>query len=153
QSLKFRTDVAMMGKMGYDIRVSELSGNELKFSQEAIANYNRLKDVIWRGDLYRLISPYEENRAVLMYVNDSKDRAVLFAYTTNARTGETFNRVRLQGLDPAKTYKVQEINIMPGARRFSAESGRSYTGEYLMTIGLSAGSANPLTSAVYEISE
>ncbi|MBW6502037.1 MAG: alpha-galactosidase, partial [Bacteroidales bacterium] len=80
QSLKFRTDVAMMGKMGYDIRVSEFSGNELKFSQEAIAYYNRLKNVIWRGDLYRLVSPYEENRAVLMYVNDSKDRAVLFAY-------------------------------------------------------------------------
>ncbi len=33
QSLKFRTDVAMMGKMGYDIPVKELTENELKFSQ------------------------------------------------------------------------------------------------------------------------
>lgn len=33
ESLKFRTDVAMMGKVGYDIRVDELSVDELKFSQ------------------------------------------------------------------------------------------------------------------------
>ncbi len=88
-----------------------------------------------------------------MYVNDNKDKAVLFAYTLNAGRGETFNRVRLQGPDPVKTYKTQEINVMPGSRRFGSESGRSYTGEFLMTIGLSIGSASPLTSTVYEISE
>jgi alpha-galactosidase len=154
QSLKFRTDVAMMGKMGYDIQVNELSESELKFSQDAIANYRRLSDLIWHGDLYRLVSPYEGNRAVLMYVNTAKDKAVLFAYTLNSRTGESFNRVRLQGLDPAKTYKIREINVSNEGRRFGpSESGRSYTGEYLMKIGLNAGSASPLTSSVYEITE
>ena len=151
QSLKFRTDVAMMGKLGYDIRVNEMTPEELKFSQEAVANYNRLKDIIWHGDIYRLVSPYDENRAVLMYVNEKKDKAVLFAYTLNARKGETFNRVRLQGLDPAKAYRIQEINIMPGVRRTGTESGRSYSGEYLMNIGLNIGSTAPLTSQVYEI--
>jgi alpha-galactosidase len=155
QSLKFKTDVAMMGKMGYDIRVDELTENELKFSQNAILNYKRLSDIIWHGDLYRLISPYEENRAVLMYVNNAKDKAVLFGYVLNARYGETFNRVKLQGLDPAKTYNIKEIN-MSGEIRWGmgmSESGRSYTGDYLMKIGLSIGSATPLTSTVYEISE
>ena len=70
QSLKFKTDVAMMGKMGYDIQINELTEKELKFSQNAISEYKRLSDVIWHGDLYRLISPYDENRAVLMYVNN-----------------------------------------------------------------------------------
>ena len=154
QSLKFKTDVAMMGKMGYDIPVNELTEKELKFSQDAIVNYKRLSDVIWHGDLYRLISPYEENRAVLMYVNSAKNKAVLFAYTLNSRFGETFNRVRLQGLDPAKTYKIQEINVSTEGRRFGpSESGKSYTGDYLMKIGLNAGSATPLTSAVFEITE
>ena len=154
QSLKFKTDVAMMGKMGYDIPVNELTEKELKFSQDAIVNYKRLSDVIWHGDLYRLASPYEENRAVLMYVNSTKNKAVLFAYTLNARYGELFNRVRLQGLDPDKTYKIQEINLSTEGRRpGGSESGRSYTGDYLMKIGLNAGSAAPLTSAVYEITE
>jgi alpha-galactosidase len=157
QSLKFRTDVAMMGKMGYDIKVNEMTENELKFSQNAITSYNRIKDVIYSGDLYRLVSPYEENRAVLMYVNSSKNKAVLFGYTLNARYGEEFNRVRLQGLDPGKTYKIQEINVSNEGRRGMgfgmSESGRSYTGDYLMNIGLNVGSNTPVSSVVFEISE
>jgi alpha-galactosidase len=154
QSLKFRTDVAMMGKMGYDIQVNEFTEKELKFSQDAIITYKKISDIIWHGDLYRLISPYEENRAVLMYVNDTKSKAVLFSYTLNARFGENFNRVRLQGLDPLKTYKIQEINVSPEGRRFgTSESGKSYTGDYLMKIGLNTGSDSPLTSSVFEITE
>ena len=137
-----------------------MTENELKFSQNAIANYNRIKDMIYTGDLYRLISPYEENRAVLMYVNDAKNRAVLFGYTLNSRYGETLNRVRLQGLDPAKTYKIQEINVSNEGRRGPGmggpgmpQSGRSYTGDYLMKVGINVGSNTPLTSVVYEITE
>ena len=131
-----------------------MTENELKFSQNAVANYKRLSDVIWHGDLYRLVSPYDENRAVLMYVNNSKSKAVLFGYTLNSGYGESFNRVRLQGLDPAKTYKVQEINVSnEGRRPMMSESGRTYTGDYLMKAGLNVGSAQPLTSVVYEISE
>ena len=154
QSLKFRTDVAMMGKMGYDIQINELTEKELKFSQEAIANYKRLSDVIWHGDLYRLISPYEETRAVLMYVNSEKNKAVMFSYTLNSRFGETFNRVKLQGLDPAKIYKIQEINALAEGRRFGpSESGKSYSGDYLMNIGLNIGTGTPLTSTIFEITE
>jgi len=154
QTLKFKTDVAMMGKMGYDIPVNELTEKELKFSQDVIANYKRLSDVIWHGDLYRIASPYEGNRAVLMYVNSAKNKAVLFAYTLNSRYGEAFNRVRLQGLDPVKTYKVQEINQSNEGRAPGGTANpRSYTGDYLMKIGIAVGSASPLTSAVYEITE
>jgi alpha-galactosidase len=89
-----------------------------------------------------------------MYVNNTKNSAVLFAYTLNSRYGETFNKVRLQGLDPSKTYKIQEINVSNEGRRFgTSESGKSYTGDYLMKIGLNVGSAMPLTSAVFEITE
>jgi alpha-galactosidase len=160
QSLKFRTDVAMMGKMGYDIEVDKMTENELKFSQNAVVTYNSIKDIIYTGDLYRLISPYDENRAVLMYVNDSKSKSILFGYNLNVRFGETLNRVKLQGLDPGKTYKIQEINVSNERRSPGmgmgpgmSESGRSYTGDYLMNIGLNIGSANPLTSVVYEITE
>lgn len=154
QSLKFKTDVAMMGKMGYDIPVNELNEKELKFSQDAIVNYKRLSDVIWHGDLFRLISPYEENRAVLMYVTGEKNKAVLFAYTLNSRFGETFNRVRLQGLDPAKTYTLKEINVPYEGRRFGpSENGKSYTGDYLMKIGLNLNTGSALSSIVYEITE
>jgi alpha-galactosidase len=154
QSLKFKTDVAMMGKMGYDIPVNELSEKELKFSQEAIANYKRLSDVIWHGDLFRLISPYDENRAVLMYVSSSRNKAVLFSYTLNSRYNQTFNPVKMQGLDPSKTYKVQEINIAPDSHRIaSSQKVMSYSGDYLMKVGLNIGNGAALTSNVFEITE
>jgi alpha-galactosidase len=153
QSLKFKTDVAMMGKLGYDIQVNEMNEKELTFSQEAIKNYKRLGEVIWRGDQYRLISPYDENRAVVMYVNSSKDKAVLFSYTLNSWFGESFNTVQLQGLDPVKNYEVKEINQFPGIRSLFPVPVKNYTGDYLMKIGLNTTTGQPLTSTVLEISE
>jgi alpha-galactosidase len=151
QSLKFRTDVAMMGKMGYDIPVHELSDKELAFSQEAVKNYGRLEDVIWRGDLYRLVSPWESNRAVLMSVSAGRDRAVLFSYTLNARFGETFEPVRLQGLDPEKTYTVKEINKFPGMRSVFFTESATYSGDFLMKNGIPVTTGEALSSAVFEI--
>lgn len=149
QSIKFKTDVAMMGKLGYDIQVKGFSPAELKFSQDALQNYKRLSDVIWKGDLYRLVSPYENERAVLMYVNEDKSRSVLFSYTLNNRYGETFTRVRLEGLDSAKTYKVNEVNVFQKPQ--FRDNGKSFSGDYLMKEGLNVSSNNALTSIVLEL--
>lgn len=157
QSLKFRTDVAMMGKMGWDIRVEEFSEEELAFSQQALKDYNRLKEVIWFGDMYRLVSPYEENRAALMYVAGSKEKAVLFCYTMNASRENVTNPVKLQGLDPDKKYEVKEINVQQRtAGRRPPQFGnvnRIYSGDYLMKVGFNVmGGRGDLSSNVYEIS-
>jgi alpha-galactosidase len=149
QSLKFRTDVAMSGKLGYDIRVQEMSADELKFSQDAIKNYKRLSEVIWYGDLYRLVSPYNEKRAVIMYVNDKKTKAVLFAY--NLTQGGTNNPVQMQGLSPEKKYRVKEINLFTGVEGLFSQSGMLLSGDNLINAGLSMNSAQALTSAVIEI--
>jgi alpha-galactosidase len=151
QSLKFRTDVAMMGKLGYDLQVKGLTEKELVYSQQAIGNYKRLSDVIWHGDLYRMISPYEENRAVLMYVNPDKSKAVLFSYNLNSRFRESFNKVCLQGLDAGRRYSVKEINLFPGIPNLIPPEGITCTGEFLMKVGLNVSSDQALTSSVLEI--
>jgi len=154
-SIKYRTDVAMMGRLGYDLNVKKLNDAEIQFSKQAIKNYNRLSSVIWYGDLYRLISPYEEDRAVLMYVNDTKSKALLFNYFLNTRYKAQFNLVKLQGLDPQKKYKVEEINLMDGIKSNFNDSGKVYSGDYLMTVGLnlSAGKIIPQSSSVIEITQ
>ncbi|MEI8085063.1 MAG: alpha-galactosidase [Paludibacter sp.] len=151
QSLKYRTDVAMMGKMGYDIQISHFSDKELKFSQDAVINYKRISDLVWFGNMYRLVSPYEGERAVLMYSNDSKTKAVLFSYTLNTLFKEIHQKVKLRGLDETKKYKVKEINLFPDTKSKFAEDGQSFSGDYLMKIGLSVSPNTPLTSNVYEI--
>ena len=153
QSLKFRTDVAMMDKLGYDIRVNSFTPQELQFSNDAVKTYKRISDVIWFGDLYRLQSPYESNRAVVMYVNEQKSKAILFNYHLNTRRQDIFNRVLLQGLDPKKNYRIKEINLFPETRSAQPDNDKVFSGNYLMTIGLnlSPGRALPLTSNIYEI--
>lgn len=153
QTLKFRTDVAMMGKLGYDISVDKMTPEELAFSAAAVANYNRLSKVIWLGDLYRLISPYDEDRAVLMYSDSTKSKAVLFSYNLFLRKKQIFGKVKLQGLDPAKEYSIKEINLVPGTAAESPEDGKTYSGSYLMNIGLNVAPAKlrPLSSIVLEI--
>jgi alpha-galactosidase len=155
QSLKFKTDVAMMDKLGYDIRVQNFTAEEIAFSNAAVKAYKSISDVVWYGDLYRLESPYESNRAVVIYVNDTKTRSVLFNYHLNTRRQDIFNRVKLQGLDPLKNYRIREINLFPGTKSVQPDNDKVFTGEYLMNIGLnlSPGRALPLTSNVYEIVE
>jgi alpha-galactosidase len=153
QSIKFRTDVAMMGKLGFDIQVNELKVNELKYCQEAVSNFKRLSSTIWQGDQYRLISPYEENRAVLMYVNNTKSKAVLFSYTLHPLYEPNFKPVRFQGLNPDKKYKVDEINLMPNTKPTLEDCGNTFTGEFLMKIGLRLSNPNDETSCVIEINE
>ena len=151
QSIKFKTDVAMMGKMGFDINVGGLKPNELKFCQEAVANYKRLSPVLWQGELYRLISPYEDSRAVLMYVNKDKTQSVVFSYTLHPLTDPNYGLVRLEGLDPSKKYIVKEINRMPESKNTFEESGSIFSGDFLMKIGLKVSSPKQESSVVLEI--
>ena len=151
QSLKFRTDVAMMGKLGYDIKVDAFTDKEMQFSQEAVKTYNRLRDIIWYGDLYRIISPYDEDRAVFQYVAPDKKKAVVFNYLMNVRRKEIFANVKLQGLDPKQQYTVKEINLFPGTGS-SLKLNQSYSGDFLMNVGLNlVPRATALTSNVLEV--
>ena len=151
QSIKFKTDVAMMGKLGFDIHVGGLKPNELQFCQQAVANYKRLSPVIWQGDLYRLISPYEESRAVLSYVNQDKTKLVVFSYTLHPLTDPNYSLVRLEGLDPLKQYIVKEINLMPDAKNTFEASGNIFSGDFLMKVGLKVSSARQESSVVLEV--
>ena len=151
ESLKFRTDVAMMGKMGYDINVRSLSPQEIAFSQAAVKTYKRISETIWKGDLYRLVSPYEGNRASLLYASQQKDHAILFAYTLNNPANQKYSNLVLQGLDPQKQYKLTELNIFPGSAGSSSESGKTFSGEYLMKIGLRWPGYGSLYSGVFEL--
>ncbi|WP_223833840.1 alpha-galactosidase [Spirosoma profusum] len=80
QPIKFRVDVASMGKLGFDIVVNHLKPTELEFCQQALKNYSEFKTTVWHGEQYRLASPYENPFASLMYVSANKANAVMFSY-------------------------------------------------------------------------
>ena len=107
-----------MGKLGYDIVVSHMPANDLAFSQQALKTFDRLKPVIYQGDLFRLQSPHTNDVASVMYVSEKQDKAVWFSYLVNSRfkAGSDLSPIRLRGLQPHKQYSIQGTNLMPGAK-------------------------------------
>lgn len=150
--LKYRTDVAMMGKMGYDIVVSNLSKNELKFSQQALKTYDSLKDLIWHGDLYRLASPDENPYASLMFVNENKTKAVVFNYVVTNRFDVTYSPtpIRLNGLDASKKYRIQEINLYPETTT-TLNASAVFSGDFLIRNGYNPDMNLLRTSVILEV--
>lgn len=149
-SVKFRTDVASMCKLGFDLGLHKLNGEELEYCRQAIQNWNRLKPVILDGQQYRLLSPYESNHMAVNYVNADQTQAVLFAYDVYPRFKEKLFPVKLQGLDPNKRYLVKEINLMPGTQSEKEFDGKVFSGDYLMKVGLEVCGFTPLQSHVIE---
>jgi alpha-galactosidase len=154
QPLKFRVDVASMGKLGFDIVASELTDDELEFCKQAVSNYHSFKDVVWHGDLFRLVNPHHNNLSSLMFVDQQKSRAIMFNYLVNNRYMQTAveEPIRLEGLDPSKIYSIREINLFPGtSSRFNAD--KTYSGDYLMKVGINPSVSLRRTSVVLDISE
>lgn len=152
-SIKFRTDVASMCKLGFDLGLKELSAEELLYCQTAVANWKRLQPVILDGTQYRLVSPYESNHMAVNYVSTDSRKAVLFAYDVYPRYQEKLFPVKMQGLDPHKRYKVEEINLMPDSKSTLPANGRIFSGDYLMKIGIDVFGFRPMQSHVVELTE
>ena len=150
-SVKFRTDVASMCKLGFDLGLKELNADEQTFCQNAVANWTRLKKVILDGDQYRLVSPYDGNHMSVMYAAPDKNKAVLYTYDIHPRFGEKLLPVKLQGLDAKKMYKVKEINLMPNSKSNLAANENTYSGDYLMKVGINAFTTNQAFSRVIEL--
>jgi len=154
QPLKYRVDVASMGKLGFDIVAGELNEKDKQFAQEAVQNYHSFKNVVWHGDLYRLVNPYEDDIAALMFVNSDRTRAVVFNYLVNMRYMQTatMRPVKFAGLDAEKKYTVKEINVYPG-RRSWINSEKIYSGDFLMKVGINPYITLRNTSVVLEVNE
>jgi alpha-galactosidase len=153
QSIKFRTDVAMMGKLGFDIVMSKLSEQDLNYVHDALKNYDNLKDAIWHGDQYRLQSPWDNDAASIMYVDNNRSKAVVFNYLVNNRYGAgTRVPICLKGLDPQKKYQVKEINLYPEVNS-ALGYDQTFTGDFLMTVGVNPRVNSKRASVVLQLDE
>lgn len=132
--LKFRVDVAMTGRLGMEMKPSDLSSKEVEFVKNAFATYKELRPIIQQGDLYRLISPYEgKGYCSQMYVNETKSEAVFFAYKFEHYVDFARPRFYFAGLDPNATYTLTEANR---DGRTDHWEGSSFSGRFLMQSGI-----------------
>lgn len=98
-------------------------------------------------------SPYESQHAAVMYANDNADKAVLFAFDIHPRYAESIHPLRLEGLKEDARYELKEINLIPGTQSRLACNGKTFSGEFLMNVGIPVFSSRPTNSHVIEITE
>ena len=150
-SYKFRVDVAMQGKFGYDIDPGKLSPENKEFCINAVTNYNHLKPAILEGDLYRLVSPYNGSHAASEYISKNGEMIVVFAFDMHPRLGGRRFNLHLQGLDQNASYLIKEINMMPGTKSEFELDGQILPGDYLMEEGIKVFTKYDMHSTVLEL--
>ena len=134
-SLKYRIDVAMSGRLGMEIQPKNMTDEEKALCKKAIMEYKEIRPVVQMGDLYRLVSPFDnQGLASLMYVSETKDKAVFYWWKIANFYNVHLPRVKMAGLDANKMYKVRELDVIDN-KPLDCE-GKSYSGKFLMEHGL-----------------
>lgn len=117
-----RGDVAMSGVLGYELNVTKLSEKEKKEMKQQISFYKKHRELIQFGDFYRLLSPFEGAATAWQFVSRDKKEALVIYVKAHAEAAPHLNVLKLAGLTPEKMYLD--------------ESGKQYSGDELMLLGL-----------------
>lgn len=135
--LKFRFDVAMSGRLGMEIQPKDMSETDKEFAKRAISAYKQIRPIVQLGDLYRLVSPYD-NKGIssLMYVSPEKGRAAFFVYKTDHFINMTVPVVRMNGLDPDRIYQITDLTPTK-ANKPCPLHDKVFSGRMLMEEGIS----------------
>lgn len=147
-SLKFRFDVALGGRLGFELDPGSLSPDEAQELRDRLALAQELRPLVQLGDLYRLVSPFDGPDAALLYAADGS--ALLLAYTTERRFTDQGVRIPLRGLDAATTYRIEEL--MPNSEGLHCrQNGSALPGRQLMRDGLFLLWNAPMQSALIRL--
>ncbi len=136
-SLDSRAFVAMCGTYGYEMDVSKMTDEEKQRSREHIEIFKRVRDVIHKGNMYRLRSPFDGNYCAFQYVSEDKSRCVLVFSTVLAHPNMERFRVKFEGLDPCGIYRERN-------------TGHIYSGAVMMNVGMARTGGSDFSSQMYE---
>ena len=121
--LATRAAVAMSGTYGYELDLTKLPVEEIAEIRKLNARVRSMQTLLFYGDYYRLLSPYEGNEAAWMSVSKDKREAVVTHVYAQAIPNMKDKLLRLTGLDPAMTYRDDM-------------TGKTYGGDELMYYGI-----------------
>lgn len=144
--LEYKFDVSMAGVLGVGYDITKWGEEEKKIAKEKIAQYKDIREIVQFGTHYRLLSPYENNRSVLQYVNKEQTESVVFVYNLGEypehaipETRRT-DAVRLRGLNPERSYTIEGIQGV-------------FKGDYLMEGGIKFPLKGAFKSQIFKIRE
>lgn len=121
--LETRGNVAFTGAFGYELDLFHLEQSEKNEIARQIAFYKQYDSVFAEGELYRLISPFEDPHCCAWQCVSKDQRTVLVTFVVMRSYIYMTVNLRLTGLDPEKQYRC-------------LADGRVYYGDTLMNAGL-----------------
>jgi len=145
--MHFACAVAMSARFGMDLDLAKLSADDRATCAGAISAYQRVRDVVHLGELYRLERPHDAERGAINFTSVDRARAVVFVFQLKDGSASP---VRPQGLDPAKQYIVRELNPAP-RRSLLPQEGKTISGEELMREGIVPSCSKAIEACVIEL--
>lgn len=124
--LQNKYDVSLAGMLGYELDLPKMPEWVQQEIRQQIIHYRQIEELVKRGDLYRLVSPFENSQEVAAYY-----------YTGSRSLGEPAGqRILLSFLQPMVAGGVQSFPLpvsvaQPDAVYRDAFSGETVTGAVL----------------------
>ena len=124
-SIETRGVVAMNGTFGYELDLGKCTDEERETVRQQIAAYKKHWRLIREGDYYRLTDPWRKGPYTAWEQVSADGRQALVSVVMGpCRATPPFLAVRLRGLDPGLTYRVD-----------GPDGTETYPGDLLMNAG------------------
>jgi alpha-galactosidase len=106
--LSTRAAVAFFGVLGYELDPTALEDEERDEIADQVAFYRAHRDLFQQGHFVRLVGPSDGdgNATAWMVAADDRSKAIVGWYQTLNRPVPAAVRLRLRGLDPARSYRI-----------------------------------------------
>ncbi len=119
--METRGVVAMAGTFGYEMDLNRCSEEEKAIIRRQTAFFKEHYDLIQRGDYYRLTSPFDGGPYTAWeQVSPDRTEALVSVVSGSVRAAQSFLTLPVKGLDPQRTYRVNDELILPGDVLMSA---------------------------------
>lgn len=86
--IAFGAAVALSGRFGFDLDLRTLTAEEAAVLADATATAKATRHLVHGGDLHRLVSPIDNDRGALAYVDPEGSGALAFAFRLPADTAD-----------------------------------------------------------------
>ncbi len=104
---KMRADAALCGQFGYELDITKMTEEELCQIKEQIRLYKSVGSVIHNGDMYRLLSPFEEDRTAWEFISEDKNTVVLLCFIASAHANFPAGTIFPTALDAKSIYRLR----------------------------------------------